>query len=120
MPPFSASATQNPNTIIPINPATGAMMTPIPVSTDPQRLAVSADGSELYVATSAGVLQRLNLKTLAIEKTFNLPVDSEWGETYVQEMHVMPGSPQSIVVELFAKCSTHSKTEPPSTITPAW
>ena len=97
-----ASATQNPNTIIPINPATGAMMTPIPVSTDPQRLAVSADGSELYVATSAGVLQRLNLKTLAIEKTFNLPVDSEWGQTYVQEMHVMPGSPQSIVVELFA------------------
>ena len=97
-----ASATQNPNTIIPINPATGAMMTPIPVSTDPQRLAVSDDGSELYVATSAGVLQRLNLKTLAIEKTFNLPVDSEWGQTYVQEMHVMPGSPQSIVVELFA------------------
>ena len=97
-----ASATQNPNTIIPINPATGAMMTPIPVSANPRRLAVSADGSELYVATSAGVLQRLNLKTLAIEKTFNLPVDSEWGQTYVQEMHVMPGSPQSIVVELFA------------------
>ena len=97
-----ASAPQSPNTIIPINPATGAMMMPVPVSTDPQRLAVSADGSELYVATSAGVLQRLNLKTLAIEKTFNLPVDSEWGQTYVQEMHVMPGSPQSIVVELFA------------------
>jgi Bacterial Ig-like domain (group 3) len=97
-----ASATQNPNTIISINPTTGAMATPIPVSTDPQRLAISDDGSELYVATSAGVLQRLNLKTLAIEKTFNLPVDSEWGQTYVQEMHVMPGSPQSIVVELFA------------------
>ncbi|GGG88162.1 hypothetical protein GCM10011585_35290 [Edaphobacter dinghuensis] len=96
-----ATASQNPNTIIPINPATGAMMTPITVAAGPRALAVSDDGSELYVA-STGVLQRINLKTLAIEKTFNLPVDSEWGQTYVQEMHVVPGSPQSIVVELFA------------------
>jgi hypothetical protein len=97
-----ASAVQNPSTIIPIDPATGVMMTPVAVSSDPQHLAVSDDGSELYVATSAGVLQRLNLKTLAIEKTFSLPVDSEWGQTFVQEMHVVPGSPKSIVVALFA------------------
>ena len=95
-----ASATQNPNTIIPINPATGATMTPIPVASGPQALAVSGDGSELYVA-STGVLQRINLQTLAIEKTFNLPVDSEYGQTSAEEMHVVPGSPKSIVVELF-------------------
>ncbi|HEX4320597.1 MAG TPA: chitobiase/beta-hexosaminidase C-terminal domain-containing protein [Acidobacteriaceae bacterium] len=100
-----ASATQNPSTIIRINPATGAMMTPIAVSSDPQVLAVSNDGSELYVGTSAGVLQRINLKTLAIEKTFNLPIDAEWGQTYPHEMHVVPGSPKSIVVELFANVS---------------
>ncbi|MGA9783378.1 MAG: choice-of-anchor D domain-containing protein, partial [Terracidiphilus sp.] len=96
-----ASASQNPNTVIPINPATGATMTPIAVASGPVALAVSDDGSELYVA-SAGVLQRFNLQTLALERTFNLPVDPEWGQTYVQEMHVVPGSPQSIVVELFA------------------
>ncbi len=96
-----ATAAQNPNTIIPINPATGAMMTPIAVASGPRALAVSDDGTELYVA-STGVLQRINLKTLAIEKTFNLPVDPQWGQTYVQEMHVVPGSPLSIVVELFA------------------
>jgi hypothetical protein len=96
-----ASATLNPSTIIPINPATGALNSPIAVSSDPQRLAISDDGSELYVATSAGVLQRINLSTMAIERTFNLPVDPEFGQTYVQEMHVVPGSPQSIVVELF-------------------
>lgn len=96
-----ASATQNPNTIVPINPATGAMMTPVAVASGPRALAVSDDGSKLYVA-SAGVLQRINLKTLAIEKTFSLPVDPEWGQTYIHEMHVVPGSPQSIVVELFA------------------
>jgi hypothetical protein len=92
-----ANAAQNPSTVIPINPATGAMMTPITVSGDPRALAVSDDGSELYVA-SVGVLQRFNVKTLVLEKTFNLPVDSD----YVQEMHVVPGSPKSIVLELFA------------------
>jgi len=96
-----ASAAQNPNTVIPINPATGTMMTPVAVASGPRALAVSGDGTELYVA-STGVLQRFNLSTLALEKTFNLPVDPEWGQTYVQEMHVVPGSPQSIVVELFA------------------
>lgn len=96
-----ASASKNPSTIIPINPATGATMTPITVSSDPRTLAVSDDGSELYVA-SAGVLQRINLKTQAIEKTFDLPVDSEWGQTYVHEMHVVPGSPKSVVVVLYA------------------
>lgn len=99
-----STASQNPNTIIPINPATGAMMTPIAVASGPRALAVSDDGSELYVA-STGVLQRINLKTLTIEKTFNLPVDTTYGQTYVQEMHVVPGSPQSIVVELFAVVS---------------
>ena len=100
-----SSAVHNPNTVIPINPATGAMMTPIPVSTDPRKLAISDDGSEMYVSSSAGVLQRINLKTLAIEKTFNLPIDSEFGQTYAQEMHVVPGSPKSIVVALSAHVS---------------
>jgi hypothetical protein len=96
-----SSSSQNPNTVIPINPATGALMTPIPVAAGPRALAVSSDGSELYVA-STGVIQRFSLKTLTLERTFNLPVDPEWGQTYVQTMHVVPGSPQSIVVELFA------------------
>jgi len=38
---------------------------------------VSDDGSELYVA-SIGVLQRFNLKTMALEKSFALPADPEW------------------------------------------
>jgi hypothetical protein len=96
-----SSATQNPNTVIPINPSTGALGTPVAVASNPQTLAVSDDGSELYVA-STGVLQRFNLKTMVLEKSFDLPIDSMWGQTYVQEMHVVPGSPQSIVVELFA------------------
>ena len=96
-----SSATQNPNTVIPIDPSTGILGTPVAVASGPRALAVSDDGSELYVA-SIGVLQRFNLKTMALEKSFALPADPEWGQTYVEEMHVVPGSPQSIVVVLFA------------------
>lgn len=96
-----SSAAQNANTIIPITPSSGAVGSPVPVASNPRAVAVSDDGTELYVA-STGVLQRFNLKTMTLEKSFNLPVDPMWGQTYVQEMHVVPGSPQSIVVELFA------------------
>ncbi|MGD0348067.1 MAG: choice-of-anchor D domain-containing protein [Terracidiphilus sp.] len=96
-----STATTNPNTVIPITPSTGALGNPIAVGSNPRLLAVSDDGSELYVA-STGLLQRFNLKTKALERSFALPVDPMWGQTYVQEMHVVPGTPQSIVVELFA------------------
>jgi len=96
-----SSATQNPNTVVTINPSTGALGTPVAVASNPRALAVSDDGSELYVA-STGVLQRFNLKTMVLDRSFALPVDSMWGQTYVQEMHIVPGTPKSIVVELFA------------------
>ena len=96
-----SNAAQNPNTVIPITPSTGALGTPVAVGTNPRALAVSDDGSELYVASN-GVLQRFNLETMALEKSFALPMDAMWGQTYVEEMHVVPGSPKSIVVELFA------------------
>lgn len=99
------SASQNPNTVIPITPSTGTMGTPVPVASNPRALAVSDDGTELYVA-SDGVLQRFNPKTMTLEKSFNLPVDPQWGQTYVTEMHVVPGSPQSIVVHLSATANS--------------
>ncbi len=96
-----ASSSNNPNTVIPIDPTTGAMKTPVAVANDPNKLAVSSDGTELYVATKgSNQLQRINLKTLTVEKTFSLPVDPSFGATAVQDMQVVPGSPKSIVLAL--------------------
>jgi Abnormal spindle-like microcephaly-assoc'd, ASPM-SPD-2-Hydin/Beta-propeller repeat len=101
-----AAATSNPNTIIPVDPATGVVGTPIPVGNDPQHLAISGDGNYLYVALNAdNAIQRINLKTKVIERTFALPIDPSFGQTTAFYMKVVPGSSQFLVVALFRNAS---------------
>ena len=96
-----AAAASNPNTVVSINPATATVGTPIAVGNDPNALAVSADGAYLYVALNADhTVQRINLSTLAVERTFALPVDPEYGNLQVVDMHVVPGSPTEVVASL--------------------
>jgi hypothetical protein len=102
-----ANATTNPNTILPIDPLTGKFGTPIPVGNNPAKLALSDDGTYLYVALNGDhTLQRINLTTSQVERTFPLPVDTLVNAaTTVDDMHVVPGSPQSVVVSLFRNAS---------------
>ena len=96
-----AAAASNPNTVVSINPATATVGNPIAVGNDPNALAVSADGAYLYVALNADhTVQRINLSTLAVERTFALPVDPEYGNLQVVDMHVVPGSPTEVVASL--------------------
>lgn len=97
-----AAATNNPNTVIPINPATGAEGTPIPVGNNPQFLAASSDGSYLYVANAVDeTVQRINLTTNAVERTFpytpNIycPTCSTLAAT---DLETVPGSPQEVLL----------------------
>ena len=72
-----ASATANPNTVIAIDPETGATQTPIPVGNDPRGLAASDDGSFLFVAVQGDqVIKRINLSTGQIDRTFQYPTNS--------------------------------------------
>ncbi len=62
------------NSILVLNPETGAVSPPIPVGSDPGRLAVSADGSFLYVGLDGGgAVQRVNLATLTPDFSFPVP-----------------------------------------------
>jgi hypothetical protein len=98
----AASAT-NPNTVLPINPVTAAAGTPIAVGNDPGVLAASADGAYLYVALNGDhTIQRINLSTRAIERTFALPVDPEFGQLQVSDMHVVPGTSTEVAVSVQA------------------
>ena len=92
----------NPDTVLPINPVTATPGTPIPVGENPGVLAASSDGAYLYVALNADhSIQRINLSTRAIERTFALPVDPDYGNNLqVADMHVVPGSPTEVVVSL--------------------
>lgn len=100
---ISASATQNPNTVVAINPATGQVGTPVAVASNPTKLAISSDGTELYVGADA-TLQRYSLPGLTLERSFPLPTDN-LGQTAVADMQVVPGLPQSVVAALFTSSS---------------
>jgi hypothetical protein len=102
-----SNATTNPNTILPIDPLTGKVGTSIPVGNNPAKLALSDDGTYLYVALNGDhTLQRINLTTSQVDRTFPLPIDTLVNAaTTVNDMHVVPGSPQSVVVSLFRNAS---------------
>ncbi len=95
-----ASSLTDPNTILPINPTTGKLATPIPVGNDPQKMAASGDGKYIYVYVAGdGTIQRVNLQTSAVERTFSFPSGSWFSSTQsVNDMHVVPGADQSLVV----------------------
>lgn len=101
-----AAASNNPNTIAVIDPAAGKVKQYVSVGKDPRHLAVSGDGQYLYVGLDGDhAIQRINLTTLAVEKTFPLPVDPSFGLLTVADMKTVPGSPQSVVVALFRLAS---------------
>jgi Abnormal spindle-like microcephaly-assoc'd, ASPM-SPD-2-Hydin/Beta-propeller repeat len=96
-----ASSVTNPNTIVPIDPATGKAGTPIPVGNDPRSIAASGDGKYLYVALYGDLtIQRINLQTSTVERTFPFPTVPSFSSSplTVSDMHVVPGENQSLVV----------------------
>lgn len=101
-----SSATSNPNTVIPINAATGAQGTPIPVGNNPKFLAASSDGSYLFVANATDeTVQRINLTTNTVEATFPYTPDiycSTCTTPAATDLETVPGSPQEV---LFAQGS---------------
>ena len=97
-----SSATSDPNTVIPIDPTTGTTQTPIPVGKNPALLAASSDGSYLYVANQADqTVQRINLKTNAVERTFPYTPNlycSTCTNLSATDLETIPGSPQEVLL----------------------
>jgi hypothetical protein len=101
-----ANGVHNANTILPIDPVTSSVGTPIPVGNDPAVLAASSDGHYLYVGLNAAhSLQRINLTTGLVERTFALPSDPYLGPLRVFDLHAVPGTPTAVVAVLFANAS---------------
>ncbi len=95
-----ASSTTNPNTVIAIDPETGATQAPIIVGHDPRALAASDDGSFLFVAAQGDqVIQRIDLSTGQIDKTFAYPPTGlALSRPFSATMLTVPGSPKSVLV----------------------
>ena len=95
-----ASSATNPNTVIAIDPETGATQAPIIVGHDPRALAASDDGSFLFVAAQSDqVIQRIDLSTGQIDRTFAYPSNSlVLSRPFSATMLTVPGSPKSLLV----------------------
>ena len=97
-----ANAPSNPNTVIPIDPATGSMGAPIPVGHNPALLAASSDGSYLFVALQGDqTVQRINLGTGLVDRTFPYPqnvICPACGVMAATDLQAVPGSPSEVLL----------------------
>ena len=97
-------ASVDPNSVVPIDPNTGNIGTPIFLGNDPKNptnpnlLAISGDGQYLYVGLDGiGNVSRINLKTQAPDLQFSLGM-GRCGMDTAGDMQVLPGNPHSVAV----------------------
>ena len=97
------TAALNPNTVAQINAATGAVEAYIPVGSEPDVLALSSDGSYLYVGIDdASSVERINLSSNAVDQQFFLPTSPKSPNYHYHAGSIvpLPGLPQSVAVTL--------------------
>lgn len=87
------------NQVVIINPASGQITGSIVINADPGKLVVTGDGQYLYVALNASAqIARVNLATLAVEKSFAVGTDATYGTLYPESICAVAGQPKVIVV----------------------
>lgn len=89
----------NPDTVIPIDPATGQLSAPVAAGSRPRKLALSDDSKYLYVALDGeNAVQRLDLPTLQTNLRINLGNSPYLGPYSVGDMAVLPGNPDAVAI----------------------
>lgn len=98
----SASASHG-NSIAIINPATGAIEGSVFVGSEPQKMAISEDGTYIYIGLNGvGSVSRFHIPSKTIDKTFSLGTGS-YGTTYAEDIDVQSGNPKVIAVSRYRK-----------------
>jgi len=96
-----AAASSNANTILEIDPITGIVTNTISIGNDPHALALSDDGTLLYVGLNqTGEVAQLSLPSGSILGRVTLPADSFLGQTVAQDIRILPGNPHAYAVAL--------------------
>jgi Abnormal spindle-like microcephaly-assoc'd, ASPM-SPD-2-Hydin/Beta-propeller repeat/Lactonase, 7-bladed beta-propeller len=108
-----ASSGTNPNTVIPVDPTTGTLGTPISVGKDPRLLAASSDGKYLFVANYGDqTVQRINLQTSTVERTFSFirnPSCPSCGPL-ATDLQPVPGTPSEVLLAQGSVLSLYNDT----------
>ncbi|MGB7923645.1 MAG: FG-GAP-like repeat-containing protein [Pyrinomonadaceae bacterium] len=94
-----SSAGINGNSIVAINPFTGAVGSPIFVGSEPGKLALSDNGQYLYVALDgAASVRRFDLATQTPGLQFAVGNSTFNGPLYVEDMAVLPGNADAVAI----------------------
>jgi hypothetical protein len=89
------------NSVVGVDPVTGAIVRTIAVGSEPNALAISDDGTQLFVGLNgAGAVRQVNLTTGTPELQFSLGGGSGIYNAFytAQGMAVVPGQPNSVAV----------------------
>ena len=87
------------NSITPIDPFTQGVGTATFVGSEPGKLALADDGSCLYVGLDgAAAVRRFDLASATAGLQFSVGIDPFFGPLYVEDIEVMPGSPDTVAI----------------------
>lgn len=96
------------NSIVSVDPETGALGTPIPVGSEPNKLALSSDGTILWVGLDgAGAVRQVNLTTGSAGLQFSLGGNGGIYNNPITALALaaLPGSPNSVVLSTTSEFS---------------
>jgi hypothetical protein len=97
----SATDAVYPNSVVWIDPVAGTIGGSVAAGPEPRRLALSDDGTTLYVALGgAADVRRIGLAPFAAGPSFALGSDLLFGPRYAEDLAVLPGSTASVAVAM--------------------
>ena len=89
----------SPSAIVPINLTTNQIGTAISIGRVPTALALSGDGSHLFIGSDSGIITRLNLASLAVDGAMNVyTMVQGLGGQIINRLFTLPGTSDSFVV----------------------
>ena len=91
------------NSVVAIDPATGAMGAPMPVGSEPTLVAETSDGNYLFVGLhGSSSLGRFNLLNQSLDLTIPIPADGTGNpdNTHATALATIPGSDTSVAVQV--------------------
>jgi len=97
-----STAPQYANSIVRLDPTSGAVTGEVSVGSNPGTLAITEDGQYLYVGLlGAPTIVRVALTTLTKDIDIPLVSDGFFGNRYAEDIQPIPGAPQTIAVSTF-------------------
>lgn len=96
---LASTDTVAPNTIIPVDPVTGAAGTAIPAGNNPDLLSISSDSSYLWVGLDGdNAVQRFLLPGMTKDISFPLPLNPSGSPQQPVSLQAAPASPHTVAV----------------------